>query len=90
MSEETQNEQSRRQVLSGTVVSDKMDKTVTVEVERTVMHPLYKRFVKRTKRYAAHDEANAAHVGDRVVIVSCRPLSRRKRWRVREIVERAK
>lgn len=90
MAEEMQNERGRRQVLSGTVVSDKMDKTITVEVERTVMHPLYKRFVKKTKRYAAHDETNEANAGDRVVIVSSRPLSKRKRWRLREIVERAK
>ncbi|MCG8459164.1 MAG: 30S ribosomal protein S17 [Holophagales bacterium] len=86
----TGNEMGRRQVLAGIVVADKMDKTVTVAVERTVMHPLYKRFVKKTKRYAAHDERNEAHVGDRVLIVSSRPLSKRKRWRVREIVERAK
>lgn len=90
MAEQTQNERGRRQVLAGTVISDKMDKTITVEVERTVMHPLYKRFVKKTKRYAAHDETNDANVGDRVVIVSSRPLSKRKRWRLREIVERAK
>lgn len=90
MAEETQNERGRRQVLAGTVISDKQDKTITVAVERTVMHPLYKRFVKKTKRYAAHDETNDANVGDRVVIVSSRPLSKRKRWRLREIVERAK
>ena len=79
-----------KRILQGTVVSDKGDKTVVVNVQRRVMHPLYKRFVKKTKRYAAHDETNDANVGDRVVIVSSRPLSKRKRWRLREIVERAK
>lgn len=88
MAEQTQNE--RRQTLQGLVVSDKMEKTVTVSVERTVMHPLYKRFVKKTKKFAAHDEENTCRVGDRVVIVATRPLSKRKRWRVQEIVERAK
>ena len=82
--------QGRRQVLQGTVVSDKMDKTVTIEVERTVMHQLYRRYMKRRKKYAAHDERNECRVGDRVSIVSCRPLSKRKRWRVQEILERAK
>lgn len=81
---------SRRQTLVGLVVGDKMDKTVTVEVERTVMHRLYRRYVKKRKKYAAHDEQNHCRVGDRVVIVASRPLSKRKRWRVREIVERAK
>lgn len=83
-------ETSRRQVLAGTVVSDKMDKTVTVEVERTVMHRLYHRYMKRRKKYTAHDENNECRMGDRVSIVACRPLSKRKRWRVREILERAK
>ncbi len=82
--------QNRRQVLVGTVVSDKMDKTVTIQVERTVMHQLYRRYIKRRKKYAAHDEANECREGDRVMIESCRPLSKRKRWRVREILERAK
>ena len=81
---------SRRQTLVGTVVSDKMDKTVTVEVERTVMHRLYHRYVRQRKKFAAHDERNECRPGDRVVIVACRPLSKRKRWRVREIVECAK
>ncbi|MEM1178842.1 MAG: 30S ribosomal protein S17 [Acidobacteriota bacterium] len=81
-------ERGRQQVLAGVVVSDKQDKTVTVRVERTVIHPLYKRFVKKSKKFAAHDENNEAREGDRVVIVSSRPLSKRKRWRVREIVGR--
>lgn len=73
----------------GTVVSDKMNKTVTVEVERLVSHPIYKKFIRRKAKYHAHDEANQCRVGDRVAIEECRPLSRLKRWRVREIIRRA-
>ncbi|HMR31979.1 MAG TPA: 30S ribosomal protein S17 [Geminicoccaceae bacterium] len=73
-----------RRILQGTVVSDKNDKTVIVRVERQVMHPLYKKYIKRTKRYAAHDEGNAHKVGDVVRIVEGRPLSRTKRWVVIE------
>ena len=83
-------QREQRQTLTGVVVSDKMDKTVTVAVERTIMHRLYKRFVKRTAKFAAHDEQNECKIGDRVVIVSSRPLSKNKRWRVSEIVEKAK
>ena len=90
MADQTADTQARRQVLQGIVVSDKMDKTVTVKVERTVMHRLYQRYVKKSKNYAAHDEANDCRVGDKVLIVSCRPLSKRKRWRVSRVVERAK
>lgn len=89
MTDNIQTERGRRQVLAGTVVSDKMDKTVTIKVERTIMHPLYKRFMKKSQKYVAHDETNDCKIGDRVVITSCRPLSKRKRWRVTEIVERA-
>ena len=71
-----------RRVLQGTVVSDKMDKTVTVLVERRVMHPVYKKYIKQSKKYAAHDEANTHKVGDVVMIEECRPLSRQKRWTV--------
>jgi small subunit ribosomal protein S17 len=80
----------RRQVLTGTVVSDKMDKTIVVAVEKTVMHRLYHRYMKRTSKFTAHDERNDARAGDRVTIVASRPMSKRKRWRLREIVERAK
>ena len=69
-----------RRVLSGRVTSDKMDKTVTVLVARRVMHPLYKKFVSRSKKYAAHDELNQCKVGDTVRIEECRPISRRKTW----------
>jgi len=71
-----------RRVLIGTVVSDKTDKTVTVLVERNLLHPVYKKFIKRTKRYLAHDEANACKVGDRVSIIETRPISKRKTWLV--------
>ncbi len=75
--------------LVGIVTSDKMDKSVVVTVETTMMHPLYKKTVKRRKKYMAHDEKNECKIGDRVRIIESRPLSARKRWRVIEIVERA-
>ena len=71
-----------RRVLQGVVVSDKMDKTVTVLVERRVMHPIYKKFIRRSKKYMAHDETNACKTGDVVRIRECRPISRRKCWEV--------
>ncbi len=73
-----------RRVLQGVVVSDKRDKTVTVLVERRVMHPLYKKFIKRSKRYQAHDESNSIKAGDVVRIRECRPLSKTKCWEVLE------
>jgi small subunit ribosomal protein S17 len=74
----------------GWVISDRMQKTVIVSVERTVMHPKYKKYLKRRTKVKAHDEQNQSHVGDRVLIVECRPLSRDKRWRVSRILARAK
>ena len=71
-----------RRVMQGVVVSDKGDKTIVVKGERRVMHPLYKKFITRSKKYMAHDEGNAFKVGDTVRIVECRPLSARKRWEV--------
>lgn len=71
-----------KRILQGVVVSDKMDKTIVVQVERRVMHPIYKKFVRRTKKYAAHDEVNAHKVGETVRIRECRPISKRKRWEV--------
>ena len=71
-----------RRVLTGRVVSDKTDKTVTVLVERRVMHPLYKKFIRRSKKYAAHDEANLCKEGDTVSIEECRPISKSKSWLV--------
>ena len=76
--------------LQGKVVSDKMDKTVVVAVERLVQHPLYKKAVKQTVKFKAHDENNECAVGDKVQIMETRPLSRDKRWRVVEIIEKAK
>ena len=81
--------QTRRQVRVGRVVSDKMDKTVVVTVENTVTHRLYHRSMKRTNKFHAHDEDNQCRIGDVVEIVASRPLSKTKRWRVRQIVERA-
>jgi small subunit ribosomal protein S17 len=71
-----------KRILQGVVVSDKMDKTIVVQVERRVMHPIYKKFVRRTKKYAAHDEANVHKIGETVRIQECRPISKRKRWEV--------
>ncbi|MBX2891852.1 MAG: 30S ribosomal protein S17 [Saprospiraceae bacterium] len=74
----------------GVVVSNKMDKTIAVMVERRLMHPLYGKFVKRSKKFFAHDEENTCNVGDTVRIMETRPLSKMKRWRLVEIIERAK
>ena len=77
-----------RKVRTGTVTSDKMDKSITVAVERTYQHPVYKKVVRRTKRVLAHDESNQCQVGDVVRIVESKPLSRRKRWRLQSIVSK--
>jgi small subunit ribosomal protein S17 len=79
----------QRKIRTGVVISDKMDKTVVVEVSRTVLHPVYKKFVRRRKRFMAHDEDNRCRIGDEVMIVETRPLSRNKNWRVRKIVKEA-
>ena len=79
-----------KRVLQGVVVSDKNTKTVVVEVERRYTHPLFKKTVRRSKKFHAHDEQNQAHVGDRVRIVETKPLSKTKRWRLAEILEAAK
>jgi small subunit ribosomal protein S17 len=79
-----------RKVREGYVLSDKMDKTVVVIVEDRVKHPKYGKVIRRTKKYQAHDEANACGVGDRVLLMETRPLSATKRWRVTEILEKAK
>ena len=79
-----------RKVREGLVVSDKMDKTVVVEVEDRVMHPKYGKVIRRTKKYKAHDDANTCGVGDRVLLMETRPLSATKRWRVAQILEKAK
>ncbi|WP_008339774.1 30S ribosomal protein S17 [Alicyclobacillus acidocaldarius] len=84
-----ENERKQRKVRVGKVVSDKMDKTIVVAVEERVMHPLYGKTVRRTKKFKAHDENNEAKIGDVVRIMETRPLSKEKRWRLVEIVERA-
>lgn len=83
-------ERNMRKVKIGKVVSDKMDKTIVVAVEESIKHPLYKKIVKRTQRFKAHDERNECTIGDRVEIMETRPLSKDKRWRLVNIVEKAK
>ncbi len=92
MSEDTTAVTTRgyRKVREGLVVSDKMDKTVVVEVEDRVKHPKYGKVIRRTKKYTAHDGENACGVGDRVLLMETRPMSATKRWRVAEILEKAK
>lgn len=82
-------EANLNRTLSGKVVSDKMDKTITVLVERKVKHPLYGKIMVRSKKYHVHDEANEFHAGDVVVIEECRPLSRTKAWRVVRLMQKA-
>lgn len=88
--ERIQDERNRRKTRTGTVVSDKMDKTVVVIVERRFSHPLYGKQLTRSKKFHAHDENNEFHTGDVVRITETRPLSKLKRWRVASLVERAK
>ena len=84
------NSRGLRKERTGLVVSDRMQKTVVVSIERMVMHPRFKKVLKRRTKVKAHDESNQCHVGDRVMIVECRPLSRDKRWRVSKVIERAR
>ncbi len=79
----------QRKVRTGVVISNKMDKTVVVEVSRTIIHPVYKKFIRRRKRFMVHDEENRCRIGDEVLIVETRPMSRHKHWRVRKIVREA-
>ncbi len=83
-------ERARRKVKIGYVVSDKMDKTIVVKIEDFIRHPLYGKRVKRTKKFKAHDELNTCTIGDKVKIMETRPLSRDKRWRLVEVMEKAK
>ena len=85
----SEQQRGHRKSNSGVVVSDKMDKTIVVQINRMVMHPVYKKYVKQRVKYKVHDEANSANVGDTVTIEECRPLSREKRWRIKEITHRA-
>ena len=88
--DQTTGQRGFRKTREGYVVSDKMNKTVTVEVEDRVQHPLYGKTIRRTKKVKAHDEANSCGVGDRVLLMETRPLSATKRWRVVQILEKAK
>jgi len=81
---------TNKKIRTGFVTSDKMDKTVTVAVERKTQHPMYKRVIKTTKKFKAHDEENQCNEGDKVRIIETRPLSKDKRWRVLEIIKKAK
>jgi small subunit ribosomal protein S17 len=78
-----------KRTLTGKVVSDKMDKTITVKIERLVKHPLYGKFIKRSTKVHAHDESNECKMGDTVTVVECRPLSKSKSWQLVEVVEKA-
>ena len=89
MSEVQENKVRRRKTRAGVVVSDKMDKTIVVQIDRMVMHPIYKKFVKQRVKYKVHDETNDARVGDTVLIEECRPLSKQKRWRMKSVTTRA-
>ena len=83
-------QRSRRKVRIGKVVSNKMNKSITVAIERKLMHPIYKKYFKKTTKFMAHDKKNEANIGDMVKIMETRPLSTRKKWRLVEIVEKAK
>ena len=85
-----QQEQKVLRTLQGEVVSDRMDKTITVLVERRVRHPVYKKYIRRSSKYHVHDEAGECKVGDTVSIVSCRPISKTKAWRLHKVIERAR
>jgi small subunit ribosomal protein S17 len=83
-------ERGNRKIRVGVVVSDKMEKTAVIAVERLVKHPVYKKFIKRTSKFKAHDAQNECHIGDLVKIMETRPLSKSKRWRVIEVLEKVK
>ena len=87
MSEDSQQKKTR--TLSGRVVSDKMNQTVSVAIERLVKHPIYGKFIRQTSKVLAHDETNQCRAGDKVTIAECRPISKNKSWRIVDVVERA-
>ena len=89
MNQETNPKTSGGRVVQGRVVSNKMDKTITVLVERQVQHPLYKKVIRRSTKLHAHDEDNGCQIGDMVAIVECRPLSKTKSWKLLQVVEKA-
>jgi small subunit ribosomal protein S17 len=82
-------ERGKRKTLMGVVTSDKMEKTVVVMVNRLVLHPVFKKYVRKRKKLKAHDEKNQCRIGDKVLLVETRPVSKDKRWRVKEVLERA-
>jgi small subunit ribosomal protein S17 len=90
MSENATSARGKRKVFQGTVISDKMDKTVRVQMVRRFLHPTYKKYVTRKKVFMVHDEKDQCGIGDRVVIVETRPLSKNKRWRVESVLEKAR
>ena len=83
-------ERGNKRIIQGVVVSNKMDKTIVVRAERLVKHSVFHKYMRRYVKYKAHDEGNACNIGDKVLIVESRPLSKEKRWRMRTIIERAK
>jgi len=83
-------DRGRKKMLTGVVVSDAMKKSVVIEITRKITHPVYKKIVKTSKKYLAHDESNVCSVGDKVELIECRPISKRKRWRVTQVLEQAK
>lgn len=89
MSEQAEIKRGHRKTRSGVVVSDKMEKTIVVQIDKFVMHPVYKKYVRRRVKYKVHDERNEARSGDTVLIEECRPLSRHKHWRIKAITHRA-
>ncbi len=90
METQVKEKQRNKKTLVGTVVSNKMEKTIVVRIERRKLHPLYKKYITRSKKIKAHDEGNLCQIGDRVKVIESRPLSKEKRWRLLEILEKAK
>ena len=90
MEAQVKEKQRNRKTLVGTVVSNKMEKTIVVRIERRKLHPLYKKYITRSKKIKAHDEGNLCQIGDLVKVIESRPLSKEKRWRLLEILEKAK
>ena len=90
METQVKEERGSRKTLVGTVVSNRMEKTIVVRIDRRTLHPLYKKYITRTKKLKAHDEGNLCQIGDLVKVVESRPLSKEKRWRLMEILEKAK
>jgi len=88
--EDTAQKKSGKKEFIGIVKSDKMEKTIVVSIETLALHPLYKKYIKRSKKVKAHDEKNEAKIGDRVRVIECRPISKEKCWKLVEIIERAK